>query len=233
MIGILVELLLSWLLLKYFARENLDALGLKPNGIRVLHLCAGILWPILFVAIYSYSVSLLVHNPYRVNPAFQWSHLRSWIGFLLRSVAYEDLAFRGAVLYVLIRKIGPQKALLISAAAFGIYHWFSYQVLGNPAQMLLVFVMTGMAGYIFALAFERTLSMYLPFGLHFGIDFAKMVLFPSEKHTGVALFFRTYSKDPVSPSAWISVVAILIYFLGFPTLTFLGLRRILRDQTLR
>ena len=209
----------------HLEQQDLNALGLKPNRARIVQLCLGMIWPVLFVVVFEYSVSLLVHNPYRINPAFHWKDLRSSTYYLIRSVAYEDLIFRGALLYILIQKIGSQKALLVSSAAFGIYHWYSYQAFGNPSQMLLIFLTTGAAGYVFALAFERTGSIYLPFGLHFGIDFAMTVLFPQQKNIGTQLLFKSFPKDPVSPAAWISILVILVYFLGFPTFTFLGVRR--------
>jgi uncharacterized protein len=118
---------------------------------------------------------------------------------------------------------------LLSAAAFGIYHWFSYNILGNPVQMTIIFLTTGVAGYIFAMAFQRTHSMYLPFGLHFGMDFAMMALFSSPNPKGVQLLLKSFPKDPVSPGSWISALVILLYFLGFPVLTYLGLRRIPLD----
>jgi membrane protease YdiL (CAAX protease family) len=49
----------------------------------------------------------------------------------LFSVLYEELIFRGVVLYILIKRIGEVKAILISCIAFGIYHWFSYGLFWN------------------------------------------------------------------------------------------------------
>ena len=108
MAGIFVNSIISWFLLKTLGRQSLNALGLKPNRVRVAHLCLGTLWPILFVAVFEFSVSLLVHNPYRINPDVHWKDLWHSIVYLLRSVAYEDLIFRGALLYILMQKIGPR-----------------------------------------------------------------------------------------------------------------------------
>ena len=91
--------------------------------------------------------------------------------------------------------------------------------------MLLVFLTTGLAGYVFAYAFERTGSMYLPFGFHFGIDFAMTVLFSTEKVAGMQLLLRSFPKDPASPAGWISILVIVVYFLGFPVLTFWALKQ--------
>lgn len=228
MLGILVELIISWLLLKFIQKQNLWALGLKPNRQRLLEFLAGILWPVLYVSAFQYIVSLLVHNPYQLNPNYNLKAFWNADAYLFRSVAYEDLIFRGALLYILIKKLGPQKAMLISAVAFGIYHWFSFGVIDNPVQMAIVFLMTGAGGYVFALAFEKTRSMYLPFALHFGIDFANMVLFSQDKGMGKQVLIKTFEKDPTSPGSLISIIVITVSFIGFPLLTWLLLKNVLR-----
>jgi hypothetical protein len=83
-------------------------------------------------------------------------------------VLTEELIFRGALLYILLQKIGSPKSIWISAIAFGVYHWFSYGVLGNLQAMILVFIRTGLMGYAWAWAFAKTRSILLPFGLHLG-----------------------------------------------------------------
>jgi membrane protease YdiL (CAAX protease family) len=84
------------------------------------------------------------------------------------SVLTEELIFRGALLYILIKKLGTSKGVLLSSIAFGIYHWFSFGIFGNIIPMFFVFIGTGMMGYAFALAFSRTESIALPIGLHLG-----------------------------------------------------------------
>jgi membrane protease YdiL (CAAX protease family) len=225
MIGIVIELLISFLLLKWLMRQDLLALGLAPNKSRGFQLLVGLLWPIAFMCSFQYLVSIAVHNPYEVNRNYTvFSFLKS-TGYVFKAVAFEELLFRGALLYILIKKAGSQKALIISALAFGIYHWFSWQLFGNWAQMLLVLTTTGLAGYVFALAFERTGSMYLPFALHFGYNFSSMVLFSQDNNIGPQLFVKAYQVDPYSPGAVVSICVIIIHFIGFPLLTYLFLRK--------
>jgi len=226
MIGIVVELLISWLLLKLIEKQNLSVLGFQPNSERILGFIGGIAWPLFYFCVFEYTVSLLVKNPYHLNPNYHLPNFWMAVIYLFKSVAYEDLLFRGALLYILIQKTGPQKAVLISAVAFGIYHWFSWGAFGNPVQMLIIFLMTGAGGYVFALAFEKTRSMYLPFALHFGCDFAVMGIFSHDKGMGAQLLIKTYLKDPVSPGSFISIVVLLINFIGFPVLTWLILKKL-------
>jgi membrane protease YdiL (CAAX protease family) len=82
----------------------------------------------------------------------------------------EELVFRGAILYILISKIGSSRTILLSAILFGVYHWFSFGVIGNLMAMLFVFIGTGLMGYAWALAFSKTNSIFLPFGLHLRME---------------------------------------------------------------
>jgi uncharacterized protein len=224
MIGILVELLFSFLLLRLFQKRGLNALGLSPDKQRFQDLLAGFLLPVAFTVVLQYTLSVLVQNPWRVNPYYTFRNFIGATGYVLRSVLFEDLLFRGALLYVLMQRIGPVKAVWISAVFFGIYHWFSWGVLGNPIQMVVVFLMTGSAGYVFALAFSKTGSMYLPFALHFGIDLAAMVLFSQDKGIGPQLLVKTFAQDPHVPGAVISLLWLVLHYTGFPILCLFWLR---------
>jgi membrane protease YdiL (CAAX protease family) len=225
MIGIIIELLFSWLLLKYVQHKNIDVLGLTPSRLRIQQLLAGLLLPVAFVCIFETCVAAIVHNPYQLHQGYRLIDFGHACWYLLKSVAYEDLLFRGALLYILIKRFGSQKALLISATAFGFYHWFTWGAISNPAAMLIIFLMTASAGYIYALAFERTETMYLGAGIHFGIDFATSVLFSQDKGLGQQLLVKTFSKDRVSPASWIAILVIIIHFTGFPALMFWWLKQ--------
>ena len=135
----LVELLLSWIILKLIEKENLSALGLAPNAKRIKQLGIGLLLTIPIQLAFYEIVALLVRNPYHPQPRYGFKDAGLGLAYLFRSVMYEDLLFRGALLYILIKRLGPVKATLISATAFGIYHWFSYGVIGQPGQMIVVF----------------------------------------------------------------------------------------------
>lgn len=225
MIGILVELVLSYLILKYFANENLTALGLKLNRHRLFLLAVGFLWPVVFYCIFEFSVSALVHNPYKLNPTYSLSAFVDALLYVLRAVVFEELIFRGAIFYILIKKLGDQKAIVISSVAFGIYHWFSWNAFGNPAQMAMIFLTTASGGYIFALAFSKSRTMYLSSALHFGANCATMILFSRNKAIGTQILVKSFGVDPVVPMAVISIVVLIVHFTGFQLLTFWGLHK--------
>jgi membrane protease YdiL (CAAX protease family) len=224
MIGIFIELLLSWLLLRYLQKSSLAVLGLMPGGKNMLQLLLGVLWSLFFICAFQYSVSVLVHNPYQINMAYSLAKFFAATFYVLKSVFYEELAFRGALLYILIKRLGAQRGMLISAIAFGIYHWFSYGVLGNPVQMLIVFLTTGAMGYVLALGFYRTGSMWLAIGLHFGNNLARMVIFSSDKGIGEQWLLKRFVVDPFVPGPWVSIPIIVLHFVGFLVLTFFFLK---------
>jgi membrane protease YdiL (CAAX protease family) len=225
MIGLFIELLLSWVLLRFIEKTNLLALGLSPTLQRLKELGIGLLLTIPVSVAFYLAVAALVHNPYHPQPRYGWKDAGLSLAYLFRSVAYEDLLFRGALLYILIKRIGARKATLVSAIAFGIYHWFSYGVLGQPGQMLVVFLTTGLSGYIMAVGFERTKSMYLPFGLHFGIDLVPMIIFSQSKTLGAQWLVPTYPHDPVSPGTVGALSVYIVYFTWFPLLSLWYFRR--------
>jgi uncharacterized protein len=226
MVGILIQLLISWVLLRLIEKKNLGALGVGFSIQRLKYSGIGLLFPILYYSIVFIVLSYVGKNPYRLNNNYTPTNFLGAIWYLFKSVAFETLIFEGALLYILIKHFGPKKAILISAVSFGIYHWFSWNLFGQPSAMIIAFLTTGIMGGLWAIAFDKTKSIYLPFALHFGTDFTFMILFSKEKNIGQQLFIQTYTTDPYSPGTLISIILLLFYFIGFPTLLFFYLRSI-------
>jgi membrane protease YdiL (CAAX protease family) len=228
MIGILIELLISLVLLRLSEKENLTAIGIGLSSPRLKYLGVGLLFPILYYSILFIVLSYVGKNPYRLNNNYTPANFLEAIGYVFKSVAFETLIFQGALLYILIKHFGSSKAILISAVSFGIYHWFSWNLFGQLSAMIITFLTTGIMGYVWAFAFDKTKSIYLPFALHFGYNFASMVLFSKDKNIGQQLFIQTFTADPYSPGTMISILLLTCYYIGFPILLFLYLRRIHR-----
>ena len=168
MIGILIALALSWLLLYVFEKKSLLALGWLPVRKRTLQFVLGFCFTALLCVLAQLLEGFLKASQWVVHQDSSAAGVLNSVWWDIKSVLTEELIFRGALLYILIKRIGASKAVLISAVAFGIYHWFSYGVLGNVMAMLFVFVGTGLMGYAWALAFSKSKSILLPFGLHLG-----------------------------------------------------------------
>ena len=177
MTGVITQIVISWILLWIIEKQSLAVLGLAPTRQRAKEFTIGFLIPLVFLLLFYFFTAWLVSNPYWVNPDYTFPKFffASW--YVLKSVLFEELIFRGALLYILVRRLGAARAIYISAMAFGIYHWFSYGILGQPANMIVIFLVTGLMGYVLALGFYRTGSLYLPIALHLGFNFTSMVIF--------------------------------------------------------
>ncbi|MCC2954528.1 CPBP family intramembrane metalloprotease [Massilia sp. IC2-477] len=175
MIGPLL-LLVSWLLLRCEGKR-LDALGFDAPRLRLRQFGAGLAVAALAAGIQQLGYAHALGTTWTVNPAFTTSRLVGGLRWELNSVLFEELLFRGYLLYQAVRLLGERRAVLFDALAFGVYHWFSYGVLGNPVAMVFVLAWTGMYGWMFALAFTRTGSLALPLGLHLGWNLVTNMLF--------------------------------------------------------
>ena len=143
-----------------------------------------------------------------------------------KSVLTEELIFRGALLYILIKKIGSKKSILISAIAFGIYHWFSYGVLGNIMAMILVFIGTGLMGYAWAWAFSKTKSITLPFGLHLGWNFIYNTIFSKGPLGDLVLI----SKGGTELTDWFSLLNFVSGLVIVPLLVLMYVNYFAKDE---
>ncbi len=168
MIGIIFILLMSWILLYLTEKKSILCLGLIPNFKRIRQLLIGICLTGTLCGASKLFESFLQSSTWELNQAFSADLLFNAMWWDFKSVLTEELIFRGALLFVLIKKIGIQKSALISAILFGAYHWFSQNIFGNPVAMVLIFIATGLMGFVWALAFSKTESIFLPLGLHFG-----------------------------------------------------------------
>ncbi|WEK69334.1 MAG: CPBP family intramembrane metalloprotease [Candidatus Chryseobacterium colombiense] len=190
MIGIIIELIISWLLLKFVPKKNLSVLGLKPNPTRLTQWYIGFLLAAAICSLYHIMETAFINNSRVLNKQLTSSTVLMSLWWVVKSVLFEELLFRGALLYLIIEKWGNTKACLFSAICFGIYHWFSYNAFGNPFQMGIIFIMTAIFGWMLAVSFAKTKSLYLPVGLHLGWNLFNIVIF-SNGPLGKQLFIKT------------------------------------------
>lgn len=223
MAGLIVELIISCLLLKFILHENLLVLGLKINSKQLIPIIIALFIPVVFLVIHLVSISLWVKSPFHLNPHYTFAAFKNSASYVLISVIYEELIFRGALLYILIKKIGAQKAILVSAISFGIYHWFTMGVLGQAVPMLFVFTITAIMGYIFALSFSISKTIYFPFALHLGYNFTFMIIF-SRSNIGEQLLIPMFKNDPIKTGAVFQTVTTVIHYIVFPLIVWLYLR---------
>lgn len=220
MLGIIVELLLSWILLWLLQKQSLTVLGIFPTRRRIRALILGFVFAGMINAVYHIATAWAVRDPWQWSAGFTVRHFFSGFWWVLKSVLFEELLFRGALLYLLIKYIGAHKACWMAAIAFGIYHWFSYGAFGNPARMAIVFLITGLAGLMYAYAFSRTGSLYLPVALHLGWNLVNIVVF-SNGPLGRQWWFR---NGDLKTEGLPSLFLFLFQVLALPLLVLVYLR---------
>jgi len=176
--GLLVALLVSWVLLRRVMHEPLSVLGLAPTRRRMKELFAGMLFMAVLAVINFTWQAHFKQIGYQRNPDYGLGQALGGSLWVLQGVLFEELLFRGALLWLLIRKLGVVKACLLSSLVFGVYHWFSYDIFGSRlVLMTYILLVTGAGGWMFAFAFAKTGSLYAPIGLHLGWNLVTAVVF--------------------------------------------------------
>jgi uncharacterized protein len=202
MLQIIGLLVISWLLLWFFEKKNLSVLGFTPSKDRIKY------FTILFIvsAILASSGFLLrmyfAKEEYILSPTLTVQDILIDTWYQLRTVLTEELLCRGALLYILIKKIGQTKVVILSSIAFAALHWLNAGVWGDIMQMVIVFAFTFAMGLLLAFAYAKTFSLLIPFAIHFGWNFAQNYIF-QDTNTGHHIF--TLASPP--PTVTISYLA--------------------------
>lgn len=202
MIGIIVQLALSWLIIWIFEKGNLNVLGLLPTKRRLLDLLL-----FFFITAACCASDFIMHmlfaeQQWKINPNLSFKLIAEGVWWNIKSVMFEELIFRGVLFYILIKRLGAFPAIIISGIAFGIYHWFSFEVFGNAVQMIFVFLTTGIMGLLYAFGYARSFSLYIPIAIHLGWNLTRSVIF-SETSIGDQLLVQAKPVPQVQVSYFI------------------------------
>ncbi|BFG71568.1 hypothetical protein KACHI17_24490 [Sediminibacterium sp. KACHI17] len=184
----------------------------------------------MLAATYHLINGILTGTSWQRNPSFRLSELFNGLGWMLRSVLYEELIFRGALFYIALKRLGTTKALWLSVIAFGIYHWFSFGAFGQPFQMIFIFLITAAAGWMYSYAFIKTGSLYATIGLHFGWNCTGSLLF---SQSSIGKYILIPVKDPTFQQNDLrSFLFMFLYQFFIPALiTWLWLRKMEKGKS--
>jgi len=91
---------------------------------------------------------------------FSFGALAATFAILAVAAASEEMLFRGYPLQTLMTGIGPWPAMLLMSCLFGFVH------IQNPNASALGVSNTVLAGVMLSLAYWRTRSLWLPYGIH-------------------------------------------------------------------
>lgn len=155
---------LGWAFGKVLENLPLKALGWVFNRTWLKDFAIGMILGVLTISI---AVVLampsggigLVFNSISSPNAIIWSFAASFLVFFV-AAAFEEVLFRGYILQTLMRGNLTLLGILVTSLPFAFAH------LGNPGANLISSVNTGLAGIWFGVAFLKTRSLWLAFGLH-------------------------------------------------------------------
>jgi len=154
MLGIIVQLLISWLIIWLFEKGNLNLFEFYPTKKRLTGFTIFFIVTALCCSSDFFMRMLFAKQQWELNPKLTTNLIVTGIWWNVKSVLFEELIFRSVLFYMLIKKLGHTKAILISAITFGMYHWFSHEVIGDIVQMLITFIITGTIGLVYAYSYS-------------------------------------------------------------------------------
>lgn len=208
MLQLTALLLLSWIFLRLFTKADLSVLGLRPNRERlsyflILFMVSGFLSATAF-----FLRIFIARENYIFNSALRMPIVLLEIWHQLRGVLTEELLCRGALLYILIKKTGKTKAIVISSVCFAVLHWMNAGLWGHLIQMIIVFAFTFSMGILLAYAYARTFSLLIPIAIHFGWNLSQNVIFPDQ--SGVIHVFKLAEPPPEVTISYLAFFTLLL-----------------------
>ncbi len=227
MIGLLVIVVISWCLLHFIEKKNINVLGIIPNQKRIQEFFIALLFITSIHSLSCYIEGVLLNINWQLNHKINYINIFNAFIYHFKSALTEDLIFRGAILYILIQRIGSNKAILISAICFGIYHLFSFSIkLDRIIPILYIFIVTGFAGYVWAYTFYKTKSIYMAFGFHLGVNLINTCIYKSQPYG--ELIFSEISRSDIS--IWNNFIVVIFKGLFTSIVTLIFLKLYLKNQ---
>jgi uncharacterized protein len=157
---ILLAIYLFMLSIADRSEDPLTDLGLPRGGTTLFFKGFGFAALMITAAVFTIAVG----GGYSVqsNPAATWTSVALTVLTLLGGAVFEELAFRGYAFQRLCEIAHPAGAILFFAALFGAVHFL------NPSWSWVAFVNTVLVGILFGVAYLRTRSLWVVWGMHFG-----------------------------------------------------------------
>ncbi len=150
---------------------------------------------------------------------------------LLLGALAEELMFRGYPFQHLEKGIGAIGAIVVFSVMFGAVH------LANPGASVWGLINTILIGVLLAISYLRSRALWLPWGIHFGWNFALGFLFGLPV-SGLRLF-NVMVRTTASGPAWItggtyglegSATAVIVILIGIVTVWRLPVARLAQSE---
>jgi membrane protease YdiL (CAAX protease family) len=101
-----------------------------------------------------------------------WTGLVAMTGLMINVAVIEEALFRGVLLRMVAQRFGGWAALAVSAPLFGLPH-----LLNHGTDLVGALSITVCAGLLLGGAYLATGSLWLPIGLHLGLNFVESAVF--------------------------------------------------------
>lgn len=168
MLVIALLIVLSSVIAFFIYGKNWDVLGIVPTKKRALYFFIGFLFVAILCMLIIFIETVIYFIKWRINQPVNFFLVSKAVGHYFIAVFTEELVFRGFLLYILVKTVKEENAKIISAVCFGFHHWFSYEMFGAGfIPMIYVFIITSLAGYVWAGAFIKSGTIWLALGMHF------------------------------------------------------------------
>jgi|GEM_PF-3378888 len=95
-----------------------------------------------------------------------WADVPAVLVLMLFVAFNEELLIRGFPLQMLVRTVGAPLAVALTSLGFGLLH-----LTGDAWNATTVVLDTGFSGILFAMAYLKTKSLWMPMGIHFSNNF--------------------------------------------------------------
>ena len=217
-------MIISWILIHFMEGKTLAILGLTPTAKRISDFVISFFVTSFFCTLGFVLKMYFGDQDWSMNPDLKLNLVIEGIWWNIKSVLFEELIFRGVLLYILLKRLGGNKAVVISAIAFGIYHWFSFGIFGSLIPMIIVFFITSIMGLLLAYGYVRTLSLYVPIAIHLGWNLTQNFIF-SEGPIGNGIFIKNSAEGFLTNSYFIFAFVTVIPVAGAILINYLFIKR--------
>ena len=198
MIGIVVLTGASWLLFKFVLKKNLFLNWFTPLNQRGIEALTGFGIALTALLVPLGIKTLIFSTEWQINSTFAADSLIGAFYFFFKSILFEELVFRGALLSILAYYAKNKTAVIISAICFGVYHWFSYGMLGSGIiPMAYIFLVTGGMGFVWAYIYIKTNSVVMPSLIHLSWNYVSSLVLDYQPFG--QLLFKSNNNIEYSP----------------------------------
>jgi len=180
-------------------RKSVSELVGKLNSTWLKELCIGLLIGALLMILPVFILTIFGLIHWRLN-IFSFSTILSGFSIFLLAAIAEELLFRGFMFQRLIKAFGEWPAQLVLAGLFLLTHINNPGMIGTVKTLASINIF--IASIMFGIAYIKTKSLAMPFGLHFMANYMQGTIlgFGVSGSKDPSLFKPVFDNAPV----WLS-----------------------------